>query len=185
MHRYEGFRVSINMTQISDCHASPVLLSAGLASTHHRVSRSSPSKLISVSCRASSSDGAAPAGFYKMLCLSSNNAGIQEIKRAYRSMALKYHPDVCDIADKEASARVFVQLHVAYRTLSDPLAREEYDLRLRQFGESATGYHEMDQLGGRRRWKDQLVELKRRSSHRETRDGGSWGSRMRARNKEN
>ncbi|KAI4296331.1 hypothetical protein L6164_036297 [Bauhinia variegata] len=33
--------------------------------------------------------------FYKLLSLSPKTATMDEIKRAHRSMALPYHPDVC------------------------------------------------------------------------------------------
>ncbi|XP_019182920.1 PREDICTED: chaperone protein dnaJ 20, chloroplastic-like [Ipomoea nil] len=68
--------------------------------------------------------------FYEVLSLRSENAGVEEIKRAYRCMALQWHPDVCHHSDKEESTRRFVQLREAYETLSDPVSREIYDHEL-------------------------------------------------------
>ena len=62
-------------------------------------------------------EGFTSGNFYKMLSLSDNSATTDEIKRAYRSMALQYHPDVChDPSMKEESTRMFVQLNAAYKT---------------------------------------------------------------------
>ncbi|KAG6652910.1 chaperone protein dnaJ 11, chloroplastic-like [Carya illinoinensis] len=86
-----------------------------------------------VSCRASSStkvpgeNHVNTTNFYEVLSLSPNNASINEIKKAYRSMALRYHPDVCPPPMKEESTRMFVKLNAAYRTLSDPVLRKEYE----------------------------------------------------------
>ncbi|CAL5434394.1 unnamed protein product [Camellia sinensis] len=143
-----------------------------------------PPKFIAISCKASENE---TTNFYKVLSLSSNNAGIDEIKRAYRTMALKYHPDVCHPSEKEESARIFVELHEAYKTLLDAVSREEHDHEL-SMGDFA-GTYKID-VGGdqleRKRWKGQIVELRRRSGYRATQQQeGSWGSRMRAQNREN
>ena len=47
-----------------------------------------------------------------------------EIKRAYRKLARKYHPDVSKEADAEA---LFKQLGEAYEVLKDPEKRAAYD----------------------------------------------------------
>ncbi|KAL7199854.1 hypothetical protein ACSBR2_022042 [Camellia fascicularis] len=99
-----------------------------------------------------------------VLSLSSNNAGIDEIKRAYRTMVLKYHPDVCHPSEKKESASMFVELHEAYKTLLDPVSREEHDHEL-SMGDFARTYKidvGSDQFE-RKRWKGQIVELRRRS----------------------
>lgn len=60
-----------------------------------------------------------------------------EIKRAYRKVAKKYHPDV-NPGDKEAEAK-FKEATEAYEVLSDSNKRAQYD----QFGHAA-----FDQTGG-------------------------------------
>ena len=51
-----------------------------------------------------------------------------EIKRAYKEMARRYHPDVCPAPDRtEEYTRLFIQVHQAYETLSDPNRRAIYD----------------------------------------------------------
>jgi DnaJ-class molecular chaperone len=47
-----------------------------------------------------------------------------EIKVAYRKLALKYHPDKCKDDDAEQK---FKRIHAAYEILSDPDKRKKYD----------------------------------------------------------
>jgi curved DNA-binding protein CbpA len=56
------------------------------------------------------------------------NAGVSEIRAAYRKLVLLYHPDRS--GDKGTTAR-FVKISEAYRTLSDPKLRTEYDIGLK------------------------------------------------------
>lgn len=58
----------------------------------------------------------------------SRSATQDEIKKAYRRLARKYHPDV-NPGDKEAEQR-FKEINAAYEVLSDPQRRQQYD----QFG---------------------------------------------------
>ena len=51
-------------------------------------------------------------------------ATAEELKKAYRGLAKKYHPDLHP-GDKEAEAR-FKEINEAYETLSDPQKRKEY-----------------------------------------------------------
>lgn len=65
--------------------------------------------------------------YYEVLGLS-KNASEQEIKKAYRKMAVKYHPDR-NPDDSEAEAK-FKEAAEAYEVLSNPQKRQRYD----QFG---------------------------------------------------
>ncbi len=68
--------------------------------------------------------------YYQVLGLR-RGASEQEIKRAYRKLARKHHPDV-NPADKGAEAK-FKEITEAYEVLSDPEKRRRYD----QFGHDA------------------------------------------------
>jgi len=65
--------------------------------------------------------------YYEVLGVN-KNASADDIKRAYRRMAMKYHPDK-NPNDKEAEAK-FKECAEAYEVLSDPEKRQRYD----QFG---------------------------------------------------
>jgi DnaJ-class molecular chaperone len=52
-------------------------------------------------------------------------AGGEDIKKAFRKLARRYHPDV-NPGDKKAEAR-FKEINEAYEVLSDPAKREKYD----------------------------------------------------------
>ncbi|KAK7328170.1 hypothetical protein VNO77_22267 [Canavalia gladiata] len=136
-------------------------------------------KQFGVSCRGTKQVVAGHENLYKILRLSSNNATMDDIKRAYRSMALQYHPDVChDGSKKEESTRMFMQVKAAYSTLSNPRLRAEYDYELGLRNRKSVGDESW-----RLRWEEQLVELKRRSHRRMAqKEGSSWGTTVRAHN---
>lgn len=67
-------------------------------------------------------------------------AGAEQIKKAYRQMALKYHPDRNQGSDK--AAEKFKELAEAYGVLSDPKKRQQYDQDVRSgFRHRAGDYH--------------------------------------------
>ena len=68
--------------------------------------------------------------YYEVLGLS-KGAGEAEIKKAYRSMAKKYHPDM-NPGDAEAEAK-FKEVNEAYAVLSDADKKAQYD----QYGHAA------------------------------------------------
>ena len=61
--------------------------------------------------------------YYEVLGVG-KNASADEIKRAYRRMAIKYHPDK-NPDDKQAETK-FKECAEAYEVLSDPQKRQRY-----------------------------------------------------------
>jgi curved DNA-binding protein len=58
-----------------------------------------------------------------------NSASEDDIKKAYRKLAMQFHPDRVPESEKTASEAKFKQVKDAYETLSDPAKRRAYDNR--------------------------------------------------------
>lgn len=92
--------------------------------------------------------------YYKILGVN-RNASDEEIKQAYRKLAMKYHPDR-NPGNKEAEDK-FKDINEANEVLSDKKKRVRYD----QLGES---YHQWQQRGGSPsdfRWEDWFTQSPR------------------------
>src|SRR6186997_2615324 len=70
--------------------------------------------------------------YYEILGVNKNSQDA-EIKKAYRQMALKYHPDK-NPGDKESEEK-FKEAAEAYEVLSSPEKKQRYD----QFGHKGVG----------------------------------------------
>lgn len=80
--------------------------------------------------------------YYKIMGLT-KDASPEDIKRAYRKLARKYHPDV----SKEAGAEEkFKELGEAYDVLKDPEKRSKYN----QYGQYWKQQQQQEQYGGSR-----------------------------------
>jgi molecular chaperone DnaJ len=80
--------------------------------------------------------------YYEVLGVS-KDASADDIKRAYRRLAMKYHPDK-NPDDKQAEAK-FKEAAEAYEVLSDPNKRQQYD----QFGHEGlrgSGMHDFSRM---------------------------------------
>jgi curved DNA-binding protein len=74
----------------------------------------------------------------------SENASADEIKKSYRKLARKYHPD---INKEESAVEKFKEINAAYEVLSDPDKKAQYD----QFGDQMFGgqnFHDFAQGQG-------------------------------------
>ncbi len=80
--------------------------------------------------------------YYEILGIS-RDADQEEIKRAYRRLARKYHPDV---NKEDGAAEKFKEINQANEVLSEPEKRSRYD----RFGEAgaAQGYQDVGDMGG-------------------------------------
>ncbi len=79
----------------------------------------------------------APRDFYEVLGVS-KSASQDEIKKAYRELARKWHPD--RNPDDEGAEERFKEIQQAYDALSDPEKRKQYDARGRFGGFGAGGF---------------------------------------------
>lgn len=61
-----------------------------------------------------------PKGYYEALGIS-HNATADAIRKAYRSLAFKYHPDKSNLEPSEAEKN-FHRILDAYEVLSDPIS---------------------------------------------------------------
>lgn len=72
--------------------------------------------------------------YYKILGVD-ETADLKEIKKAYRKLALKFHPDTSSISENEEK---FKEVAEAYEVLKDTTKRAEYD-DLRRYGANSSG----------------------------------------------
>lgn len=79
--------------------------------------------------------------YYEILGVTKTSDG-EEIKRSYRRLAMKYHPDRANGDKAEAEVR-FKECSEAYEVLSDPEKRRRYD----QFGhQGVSGQHDFSHM---------------------------------------
>ena len=64
------------------------------------------------------------------------SATTEEIKKAYRSMAMKYHPD------RGGDEKKFKEIEEAYRTLSDPQKKQMFDMGIDPNQSGNQGFHQ-------------------------------------------
>jgi molecular chaperone DnaJ len=91
--------------------------------------------------------------YYEVLGLS-KNATADEVKKAYRNLALKYHPDRVTSDKKKEAEEKFKEISEAYEVLTDPNKRTNYDQfghggvenSFRQGGFSWQDFHHFDDL---------------------------------------
>ena len=113
--------------------------------------------------------------FYEVLGIE-RNADSDDIRNAYRRLAMRYHPD--RNPDNEEAADRFKQISEAYAVLSDPEKKQRYDTGGYDFagaGNGAGGFQEVD-LG------DLFGEFFGGSAFRDAFGGGGFQRRGRTRN---
>src|SRR5574343_472525 len=80
--------------------------------------------------------------YYKLLGVE-KNASKEDIKKAFRKLAHKYHPD-----KKGGDEAKFKEINEAYSVLSDDKKRAEYDTYGRVFGNAGAGQAGYGGAGG-------------------------------------
>jgi len=89
------------------------------------------------------SSGKMKETYYDVLGLDKDACELKDIKKAYRKLALKYHPDRVAHDKVEESTIKFREVSEAYQVLSDDTKKAEYDrsLRFGTAGENANTGH--------------------------------------------
>ncbi|KAL1557501.1 chaperone protein dnaJ 20, chloroplastic-like [Salvia divinorum] len=116
---------------------------------------------------------------YELLGIAEDASSSSVIKKAYKQMARKYHPDVSPPDRVDEYKKRFIMVHEAYETLSDPRTKALYDRDLAfRSGFSSSPYKHKgmeEKECWRSSWESQLDELQRR----DCRGRSSWGDQMR------
>jgi molecular chaperone DnaJ len=79
----------------------------------------------------------APKDYYSILQLQPG-ASLDDIKKAYRQLAMRYHPD--KLQGNTYAAAYFQEVREAYEVLSDPRKREEYHLQRNHWKSSGRSF---------------------------------------------
>src|SRR5436305_13916992 len=80
--------------------------------------------------------------YYEVLSIT-RTASDEDVKRAYRRLAMKYHPDRNEGDGKHEAEVKFKECAEAYEVLSDPEKRKRYD----QFGhQGVSGQHDFSHM---------------------------------------
>ncbi len=113
--------------------------------------------------------------YYETLGVS-RDAGQDQIKKAYRELAFKYHPDR-NSGDSGAEEK-FKRINEAYSVLGDPAKKSRYDLggyadTASQWGGASQGQNPFGQQGSDPRWTGQYTW----NWYGPFGSSGSWGER--------
>jgi curved DNA-binding protein len=93
--------------------------------------------------------------YYSILGVS-KNASEQDLKKAYKKMSMKHHPD------RGGDEAKFKEVNEAYSTLKDPKKRAEYDNPQPQFRYNSSNFNGFADMGGGHPFSDIFGEIHRR-----------------------
>lgn len=83
--------------------------------------------------------------YYEILNVS-KTATKDEIRKAFRKLARKYHPDVAE--NKDTAEEKFKELNEAYEVLGDPEKRKKYDTLGKDWDKPGAGFQQSRPQGG-------------------------------------
>ena len=125
LHKLRGRNNFVVTRIIPNCNGAGLSrFQGGFVGNVYAISSSKMSRIIVTLMMVLSVAVASGGTFYDLLEID-QSATQKDIKRAFRKMALKYHPDKAE--DKELAQQQFVILVEAFETLSDPVQRRNYD----------------------------------------------------------
>ena len=84
--------------------------------------------------------------YYQVLGVD-RNASQQEIKKAFRQLALRYHPDR-NLNDPEQAEEKFKEINEAYEVLGDEIRRIKYDYLISQLAQRRRAFVVDDTISG-------------------------------------
>ncbi|KAI1762376.1 DnaJ-domain-containing protein [Hypoxylon sp. FL1150] len=124
---------------------------------------------------------------YKVLGLDSK-ATLDDIKKAYRDYAMKFHPDKAEGGNTPENTERFQRIQEAWEILRDDVLRKEYDdyraNGSKDSGDRSRRRNDDDDAGGRRRKDDRKDRSGKHNSKSSRRKGGtSYGSKPSDRSK--
>jgi len=102
------------------------------------------------------------ASYYSILGIA-QDASTEEIKKAYRKLSLKFHPDKND--GDEYFTQMFKQVNAAYNTLIDTNKRATYDYQLREHGNAKLNAERLKKLEEELAYREQLLRQTRAISN--------------------
>ena len=83
--------------------------------------------------------------YYQVLGIG-KEASSNDIKKAYRTLAMKWHPDKHGEDNKQQAEQQFKKINEAYRVLSDPEKKNEYDQPTTDVGMFQFNSHDFDPM---------------------------------------
>jgi curved DNA-binding protein CbpA len=93
---------------------------------------------------------------YKALGIETNSSFL-EIKKSYRKLAMTWHPDKNSNANAKEK---FIEINTAYLILSDKIAREKYDIELKNYkNNSKIDFRDIDLIKWTKNAESQSEEL--------------------------
>lgn len=97
--------------------------------------------------------------YYDILGIS-QLATLDEVKKAYRKLSLKFHPDKNE--GDEYFSQMFKQINIAYNVLIDPEKRKIYDFQLRGQSEARSNAERLKKLEDELAYKNSLLKTRSR-----------------------
>ncbi|XP_028772627.1 chaperone protein dnaJ 20, chloroplastic-like [Neltuma alba] len=146
-----------------------------------RLPSRSASFQLKVACVAEPLSSADELSFYELLGIPKTGS-LPDIKQAYKQLARKYHPDVSPPGRVDDHTKMFVRIHEAYETLSDPSRRALYDSSMGLHSGGSYYDHAMAERKKewRSQWQAQLAQLQNRTTNKRHGDRSQlWAARVR------
>lgn len=98
---------------------------------------------------------------YKTLNIPFNSSPL-EIKKAYRQLAHKYHPDKNTKQDKKTAEHLFREITQSYKVLTNPLLKKEYDETYKKY------YKKIPKVSSKATYKNTKEPVQKSKAHKQS-----------------